>query len=37
VERLRPAATRVVDTSGPAAGTRALVVAALGEAIAGAR
>ena len=35
VDRLRPAATRVVDTSGPAAGTRALVVAALGEAIAG--
>ena len=33
VERLRPAATWVLDASGPAAETRALVVAALAEAL----
>ncbi len=33
-ERLRPAATRVIDTSVPMAETRALVVAALAEALA---
>jgi dephospho-CoA kinase len=37
VERLRPAATWVLDTSGPAAETRALVVAALAEALRSAR
>ena len=36
-ERLRPAATRVLDTSGPMAETRAAVVAALAEALAAAR
>jgi len=36
-ERLRPAATLVLDTSGSPAETRAMVVAALGEAIAGRR
>ncbi len=36
-ERLRPAATRVLDTTGPAAGTRAEVVAALAEALTSAR
>jgi dephospho-CoA kinase len=36
-ERLAPAATLVLDTSGPTAATRARVVAALGEAIAGRR
>jgi dephospho-CoA kinase len=36
-ERLRPAATLVLDTSGSLAETRARVVAALGEAIAAAR
>jgi dephospho-CoA kinase len=34
-ERLRPAATWVLDTDDPAADTRARVVAALGEALAG--
>ena len=33
VDRLRPAATWVLDTSGTAAGTRSLVVAALAEAL----
>lgn len=37
VERLRPAATWVLDTSGSPAVTRALVVAALAEALRGAR
>jgi len=37
VDRLRPAATWVLDASGPAAGTRALVVAALAEALRTAR
>jgi len=37
VERLRPAATRVLDTSGPAAETRAAVVIAFGEALAAGR
>lgn len=36
-DRLRPAATLVLDTSGSPAETRAAVVAALGEAIAGRR
>ncbi len=36
-DRLRPAATRVLDTSGPMAETRAAVVGALAEAIAAAR
>lgn len=37
VDRLRPAATWVLDTSGTAAGTRSLVVAALAEALRSAR
>jgi len=37
VERLRPSATRVLDTDGPIAETRARVVAALAEALAAAR
>jgi len=37
VDRLRPAATWVLDTSGTAAGTRSLVVAALAEALLSAR
>ena len=37
VDRLRPAATRVLDTSGTADETRDLVVAAFGEAIAATR
>ena len=36
-DRLRPSATRVLDTSGPPGVTRAQVVAALGEAIAARR
>jgi len=37
VERLRPAATRVLDTSGPIAASRAAVVTALAEALAAVR
>ena len=37
VDRLRPAATWVLDASGPAVETRALVVAALAEALGRAR
>jgi dephospho-CoA kinase len=37
VERLRPAATRVLDTSGEIAASRAVVVSALAEALAAAR
>jgi dephospho-CoA kinase len=37
VDRLQPAATRVLDTTGDAAAARALVVSALAEAIAAAR
>jgi dephospho-CoA kinase len=36
-ERLRPSATRVLDTSGPAVATRAAVVEALAQALAAAR
>jgi dephospho-CoA kinase len=36
-DRLRPAATRILDTSGSMAATRAMVVAALAEALAAAR